>query len=113
MSWRLFPAIHQAARRLEEESGLAELPLTARDILATIAGSQSLIRATDLVQTEKFGTPPTVYKMLAELQMAGWIRVAPHPAGCRANVLKPTPRTARLYARIGKEAARMLREHPA
>jgi DNA-binding MarR family transcriptional regulator len=103
--------INQLVRAIEQTSGLGDLDISARAILNFIgeadAQSKSL-NVSDVVKGPGFGTAPTVYARLAELEQAGWIKSEPDPHDGRAKRLTLTPLAKRTYARMSADARKLL-----
>jgi hypothetical protein len=67
-------------RAVEQTAGLSDLDSSSRSILTFIGeaeAEQKILKVSDVVKGAGFGTPPTVYSRLSELEKAGWIEYAP------------------------------------
>ena len=60
-----------------------------------------------------FGTAPTVYSRLAELEKAGWIKYTPDPRDGRAKQVLLTTLARRTYAKMSSEAQKLAVGHKA
>ena len=85
--------INGLVRAIENTSGLDEFSLTARSILSFIG---------------EFGTAPTVYARLAELEKGGWIESVPDPQDGRAKQVSLTAQARRVFAKMSKEAQKII-----
>ena len=75
-------------RAVEQSAGLSELDPASRSILTFIGeaeAEQRILNVSDVVRGAGFGTPPTVYSRLNELEKGGWIEYAPDPRDRRAR----------------------------
>lgn len=102
--------INRIVRAIEATSGLDELDISARAILSFIGEAEAEQRAlnvSDVVKGPGFGTAPTVYSRLAELEMAGWIRSVPDPRDGRAKQVQLTPLARRTFAKMSNEAHKL------
>ena len=98
-------------REIELRSGLHEIDLTSRAILYFIgecALDQRQLTVTDVVHGPGFGTAPTVYARLSELEKAGWIETKPHPEDGRAKLVELSPHAERTFRKMSSEAAKLL-----
>ncbi len=103
--------INQLVRAIEETSGLSELDISARAILNFIGEAEAQnkrLNVSDVVKGPGFGTAPTVYARLAELEKAGWIKAEPDPRDGRAKRLALTPMAKRTYSRMSADARKLL-----
>ena len=102
--------INRIVRSIEAASGLSDLDIMTRSILSFIGEAEAdgqTLNVSDVVKAEGFGTAPTVYSRLAELEKAGWIRSIPDPHDRRAKLVQLTPLARRIYAKMSKEALKL------
>lgn len=102
--------INRVVRAIEATSGLDELDISARAILSFIGeaeAEQRTLNVSDVVKGPGFGTAPTVYSRLAELEKAGWIRCTPDPRDGRAKQVLLTAQARRTYAKMSTEAQKL------
>ena len=103
--------INRIVRAIEATSGLDELDISARAILSFIGeaeAEQRSLNVSDVVKGPGFGTAPTVYARLAELERAGWIKCIPDPRDGRAKQVLLTPLARRTYAKMSNEAHKIV-----
>jgi DNA-binding PadR family transcriptional regulator len=103
--------INHLVRSLEDSSGLLDLDILARSILSFIGEAEAegrTLNVSDVVKGPGFGTAPTVYSRLAELEKAGWIKSVPDPRDGRAKHVQLTPLARRTYAKMSKEALKLI-----
>ncbi|MCA3555041.1 hypothetical protein [Aestuariivirga sp.] len=103
--------INRAVRAIEATSGLGELDISARSILSFIGeaeAGQRTLNVSDIVKGPGFGTAPTVYARLSELEKAGWIKYFPDPRDGRAKQVQLTPLAHRTYAKMSSEAQKLM-----
>lgn len=103
--------INRVVRAIEATSGLDELDISARAILSFVGEAEAEQRAlnvSDVVKGPGFGTAPTVYSRLAELEKAGWIKCIPDPRDGRAKQVLLTPLARRTYAKMSSEAHKIM-----
>ena len=102
--------ISRVVRAIEANSGLGELDISARAILNFIGEAeveQKTLNVSDIVKGPGFGTAPTVYSRLSELEKAGWIRCIPDPNDGRAKQVLLTPLSKRTFAKMSAEAHKL------
>ena len=102
--------ISRVVRAIEATSGLGELDISARAILSFIGEAeveQRTLNVSDIVKGPGFGTAPTVYARLSELEKAGWIRCVPDPNDGRAKQVLLTPLAKRTFAKMSAEAHKL------
>lgn len=102
--------INRLVRVIEASSGLDELDISARSILSFIGeaeAEQRTLNVSDVVKGPGFGTAPTVYSRLAELESAGWIKCIPDPRDGRAKQVLLTPLARRTFAKMSAEALKL------
>ena len=103
--------INHIVRAIETSSGLSDLDIAARSILSFIGEAEAedrTLNVSDVVKGQGFGTAPTVYSRLAELERAGWIKSVPDPRDGRAKQLQLTTAARRTYAKMSKEALKII-----
>lgn len=103
--------INRVIRAIEANSGLDELDISARAILNFIGeaeAEQRTLNVSDVVKGPRFGTAPTVYSRLSELEKAGWIKCIPDPRDGRAKQVLLTPLARRTYAKMSAEAHKLV-----
>jgi hypothetical protein len=102
--------INRVVRAIEATSGLDELDISARAILSFVGeaeAEQRTLNVSDVVKGPGFGTAPTVYSRLAELENAGWIKCTPDPRDGRAKHVMLTTLARRTYAKMSSEAQKL------
>ena len=102
--------ISRVVRAIESTSGLGELDISARAILSFIGEAevdQHTLNVSDIVKGPGFGTAPTVYSRLSELEKGGWIRCIPDPNDGRAKQVLLTPLSKRTFAKMSAEAMKL------
>jgi hypothetical protein len=102
--------ISRVVRAIEATSGLGELDISARSILTFIGEAeveQRTLNVSDIVKGPGFGTAPTVYSRLSELEKGGWIRCVPDPDDGRAKKVLLTPLSKRTFAKMSSEALKL------
>ena len=93
-----------AVRKVEKKHQLDQLDLPARAILEFIGISEAegrVLNITDIVQQSGIGTPPTVYKYLADLERAGWVRCRANKADRRQKLVSLTAKAQNAFFRMG------------
>lgn len=103
--------INGLVRAIEVNSGLGELDLKARSILSFIGEAEAdrlALNVSDIVKAPGFGTAPTVYARLAELEDAGWIKSVPDPRDGRAKRVSLTAQARRTFAKMSAEAQKII-----
>lgn len=96
-------AIAQIVRSIESSSPIGYLDRTSRSILSYIGEAEvdgMPLRVGDIIACSGFGTPPTVYSRLSSLEEAGLISRTKDTSDRRSNLIRLTPRTHRIYARV-------------
>lgn len=104
--------ICRVMRAVEQTAGLSELDPSSRSILTFIGeaeAEQRVLNVSDIVRAPGFGTPPTVYARLGELEKRGWIEYAPDPRDGRARQVFLTRQARRTYARMSAQAQEVLK----
>lgn len=102
--------INRVVRSIEAASGLGELDISARAILSFIGeaeAEQRSLNVSDVVKGPGFGTAPTVYARLSELEKSGWIKCIPDPRDGRAKQVLLTPTARRTFAKMSTEARKL------
>lgn len=94
-----------AVRRVEKKHQLDQLDLPARAILEFIGIAEAerrVLIVSDIVAWSGVGTPPTVYKYLADLEQAGWIRCMTSKVDRRQKLVSLTAKAQRAFFRMGE-----------
>jgi DNA-binding MarR family transcriptional regulator len=102
--------INRVIRNVESNTGLDELDLSSRSILNFIGEAESqqrLLNVSDVVKGPGFGTAPTVYSRIAELERAGWIKCVQDPNDGRAKHVRLTPLARKAFAKMSAEAQKL------
>lgn len=102
--------INRVIRAIEATSGLDELDLSSRAILNFIGEAESQqkpLNVSDVVKGPGFGTAPTVYARIAELENAGWISCVQDPEDGRAKLVRLTPLARKTFAKMSAEAQKL------
>lgn len=102
--------INRVIRAIEATTGLDELDLASKAILNFIGEAESQQRAlnvSDVVKGPGFGTAPTVYARIAELEQAGWIKCVPDPDDGRAKLVQLTPLARRTFTKMSAETQKL------
>lgn len=102
--------IHRVIRSIEQATGLDQLDLSARAILNFIGEAESdqrVLNVSDVVRGPGFGTAPTVYSRIAELERTGWIKCVQDPDDGRAKHVRLTPLSRRAFARMSAETQKL------
>jgi hypothetical protein len=103
--------INRVIRAIEANTGMDELDLSSRSILGFIGDAESqqkVLHVSDVVKGPGFGTAPTVYSRIAELERTGWIKCVQDPEDGRAKHVKLTPLARKTFARMSAEAQKVL-----
>ena len=110
-SKQLIFRIFRVVRAIETSSGLSDLDIAARSILSFIGEAEAegrTLNVSDVVKGPGFGTAPTVYSRLAELEKSGWIKAVPDPLDGRAKQVQLTALARRTYAKMSNEALKIV-----
>ena len=102
--------INRVIRAIEETTGLNELDLSSRAILNFIGEAESqdrLLNVSDVVKGPGFGTAPTVYSRIAELERGGWIRCVQDPNDGRAKHVRLTPSARKAFTKMSAETEKL------
>jgi len=103
--------INRVIRAVESTTGMDELDLSSRSILSFIGDAEfqeRVLHVSDVVKGPGFGTAPTVYSRIAELERTGWIKCVQDPDDGRAKHVKLTPQARKAFARMSAEAQKVL-----
>jgi hypothetical protein len=103
--------INRVIRAVESDTGMNELDLSSRSILNFIGeadAEQRVLNVSDVVKGPGFGTAPTVYSRIAELERTGWIKCVQDPDDGRAKHVKLTPIARKAFSRMSAEAQKLL-----
>jgi hypothetical protein len=102
--------INRVVRSVESNTGMDELDLSSRSILKFIAEAESeerLLNVSDVVKGPGFGTAPTVYSRIAELERTGWIKCVQDPEDGRAKHVRLTPVARKAFGRMSLEIQKL------
>ena len=102
----------RALRSAEQEAGIGELDVRARELLRLIGEEHAVgspLSVGGVVRRDVFGTAPTVFKLLRQLEDDGWIERSPDEDDARGRKILLTRRTRKAYARASKLASDVLR----
>ena len=105
-SQRLVLEVNRLIRAVEIDHGFNELGTPARAVLYFIADAEfekRRLRVSDLCSHSPFGTPPTVFSRLDELEKNGGISYRDDPKDGRVRLIILTPATRRVLARMSKQ----------
>jgi hypothetical protein len=103
--------LNRVIRAVESATGMDELDLSSRSILNFIGEAESeqrILNVSDVVKGPGFGTAPTVYSRIAELERTGWIKCVPDPEDGRAKHVRLTPLARKAFARMSAETHKVL-----
>lgn len=103
--------VNRVIRAVESNTGMDELDLSSRAILSFIGDAESqerVLHVSDVVKGPGFGTAPTVYSRIAELERTGWIKCVQDPDDGRAKHVKLTPLARKAFSRMSAEAQKVL-----
>ncbi len=103
--------INRVIRAVESNTGMDELDLSSRSILTFIGEAESqqrVLHVSDVVKGPGFGTAPTVYSRIAELERTGWIKCVPDPEDGRAKHVRLTPLARKAFAKMSAETQKLL-----
>ena len=103
--------IFRLVRAIEASSGLSDIDIVARSILSFIGEAEAegrTLNVSDVVKAPGFGTAPTVYSRLAELEGAGWIKSVPDPRDGRARHVQLTTLARRTYTKMSNEVGKVV-----
>jgi DNA-binding MarR family transcriptional regulator len=103
--------INRVIRTVESHAGLDGLDLSSRSILNFIGEAESeqrVLNVSDVVKGPGFGTAPTVYSRIAELERTGWIKCVQDPNDGRAKHVKLTPLSRKTFAKMSAETHKLL-----
>lgn len=102
--------INRVIRAVESSTGLDELDLSARSVLNFIGEAESqqrVLNVSDVVRGPGFGTAPTVYSRIAELERTGWIKCVQDPNDGRAKHVRLTPLARKAFAKMSAETQKL------
>jgi DNA-binding MarR family transcriptional regulator len=103
--------INRVIRAVESSTGLDELDLSSKSILNFIGEAESeqrVLNVSDVVKGPGFGTAPTVYSRIAELERTGWIKCVQDPNDGRAKHVRLTPLARKTFAKMSAETHKLL-----
>ena len=107
--------INRVIRAIESNTGLDELDLSSRAILNFIGEAESeqrVLNVSDVVKGPGFGTAPTVYSRIAELERTGWIKCVQDPEDGRAKHVRLTPPARKAFAKMSAETQKLFTRKP-
>lgn len=96
-------------RAVEQTVGLGELDPIQKSILAFIGEAETSKRSvnvTDIIKTTVYGSAPTVYARMNDLEVGGWIEYVPDPYDRRARQVVLSDASRQAYRKIAKEVKR-------
>ena len=102
-------------RAVEQTVGLGALDPIQKSILAFIGEAEAAKRSvnvTDIIKTLAYGSAPTVYGRMNDLEVGGWIEYMPDPYDRRARQVVLTDVSRRAYRKIAREVKRSLDQGP-
>jgi DNA-binding MarR family transcriptional regulator len=105
--------INRVIRAIESTTGLDELDLSSRAILNFIGEAESqqrVLNVSDVVKGPGFGTAPTVYSRIAELERTGWIKCVQDPNDGRAKNVRLTPQARRAFSKMSAETQKLFKK---
>lgn len=103
--------INKCVREIEGRHGLSELSLACREILYHVASEEADGRKVSIfgiVGERRFGTPPTAYTRLDQLEKSGWIERRRHEHDGRIPTISLTPRARRLFSVLSHSTSELL-----
>jgi hypothetical protein len=104
--------INRAIRSVEASTRLTELDLSARSILNFVGEAESeqrVLNVSDVVKGPGFGTAPTVYSRITELERTGWIKCVQDPHDGRAKHVRLTPAARKAFSRMSAEIQKLMK----
>lgn len=105
MSAHFIFRFNRIVRDVEADVGLNLMGARARALLSYIGEENahgSTPKMGDLTAQSRFGTPPTIYASLDELEEGGWIERRRDESDARARRVQMTARAKRAFARISR-----------
>ena len=102
-------AIARVIRKVEDSHGLSELDCVSRSMLTFIGETLAQdmpVYVQTIIESKRFGTPPTVFGRLAELKERGWIDVRPGIEDRRKRLISLTNQSCRAYSLMSNLATR-------
>lgn len=110
-SQRLVLEVNRLIQTVEAQNGVNGLGMLARTILYFIADAEfekRRLRVSDLTFNASFGSAPTVFSRLAELEKSGWISYRNDPDDRRIRLVMLTPTARRALVKMSKQLHQML-----
>lgn len=98
-------------RSIEQTVGLADLDFCSRSILTFVGEAemeQRKLKVSDVIRSSLFGTPPTVYSRLRDLEEAGWIEYSFNPSDGREKMVLLSRTAKRAYRKMSTEIQKRL-----
>jgi len=102
--------INQLVRAIEERTGLMEMDFASREMLKFIGEAQTAsktLSVSDIVKSEIFGTPPTVYSRLTKLEEAGWINSRANAEDGRVKNIVLSTAAIKAFSRMSDAALKL------
>lgn len=97
---KLIFQVNRVVSTIESKFGLSELDLRSKAILTAIAEADSerrIMRPSDILKLSHLGTPPTIYRLLTNLENAGFICYKVDKDDRRSKILLLTPVSRRAF----------------
>lgn len=111
-----YPILHfnRLVRRVEQDTGLADLSPHARDVLRFVGEYEMDGEAPKvcdvIIGVSAMATAPTIYARLNELSSSGWIEFEPDAKDGRAKRIRISGKARKAFASLSKELMRMAKE---
>ena len=105
--------LNRIIQAIEARTGLDDLDFASKAMLSFIADAEfdrKLLRISDVVKVPAFGTAPTVFSRLSQLEKSGWIRYSDDPNDKRVKLLGLTPASRRAYQKMSLELSKLLEQ---
>ena len=110
-SQRLVLEVNRLIQTVEAQNGVNGLGILARTILYFIADAEfekRRVRVSDVTANAAFGSPPTVFSRLTELEGSGWISYKNVAEDRRIRLVMLTPAARRTFSIMSKQIHQML-----
>ena len=104
--------LNRIIQAIEARTGLDDLDFASKAMLNFIADAEfdrKVLRISDVVKVPAFGTAPTVFSKLSQLEKNGWIRYNDDPNDKRVRLLVLTPEARRAYQKMSLELSKLLK----
>jgi DNA-binding MarR family transcriptional regulator len=101
--------INGIVRAVERTVGLGKLDPVQKALLAFIGEAEAerkSVKVTDIVKTSAYGSAPTVYARMNDLELDGWIEYVPDPYDRRARQVVLSDASRQAYRKIAREVKR-------